>query len=91
MMVTDAVVLSKLVDGTVIVARTAQTAMAPLRDTVRQIRDIGGEILGGVLNDMDVGRRGYYRYYRYGRYRYGYGRDTYYGPPNDAKEEEAPG
>lgn len=86
MVVTDAVVLSTLVDGVVVVARGAQTARIALRDTVRQVSDVGARHLGVVLNDMDQQRRGYgyYRYRRYGGYgRYGYGN---YG---DSEEEAA--
>ncbi len=91
MVVTDAVVLSTIVDGALLVARTGQTTRGGLRETVRQLRDVGGQILGCVLNDMDIEKRGYgyYRYRRYGYYRYGYSRYGYghYGE----KEEEAAG
>ena len=76
MVVTDAVVLSTMVEGVLMIART------------NQVQDVGGRLLGCVLNDMDLEHRGYgYRRYRpysrYGPYRYGYGQ---YG----SKEEEAP-
>jgi succinoglycan biosynthesis transport protein ExoP len=90
MMVTDAVVLSTIADGTLLVARTGQTARAALQATARQIVDVGGRLLGCVLNDMDLVRRsyGYYRYRRYGDYRYGY--RYAYGEYRE-KEEEAAG
>jgi capsular exopolysaccharide synthesis family protein len=91
MVVTDAVVLSTVVDGVLLVARTGQTTRGGLRETVRQLRDVEGVVLGCVLNDMDLERRGYgyYRYRRYGYYRYGYSRYGYghYGE----KEEEIVG
>jgi polysaccharide biosynthesis transport protein len=89
MVVTDAVVLSTIVDGGLIVARTGQTTRGGLRESVRQLTDVSATILGCVLNDMDLEKRGYgyYRYRRYGHYRYGYSRYGYghYGE----KEEEA--
>jgi len=91
MVVTDSVVLSTLVDGILLVARTGVTTRASLRETVRQLREVGGRVLGCVLNDMDLEKPGYgyYRYRRYGYYRYGYSRYGYghYGE----KEEEAAG
>lgn len=92
MVVTDAVVLSTLVDGTLLVARTGQTTRGGLRETARQLRDVNGRILGCVLNDMDLEKRGYgyYRYRRYGYYRYGYRRYGY-GQYGDSKNEEAAG
>ncbi|MCC6751753.1 MAG: polysaccharide biosynthesis tyrosine autokinase [Deltaproteobacteria bacterium] len=80
MLVTDAVVLSTLVDGTLMVARIGRTSRAGLGHSVRRILDVGAPVIGVVLNDVDLTRDGYgyYRYgrhgyYRYGAYRYGYG------------------
>lgn len=91
MLVTDAVILSRIVDGTLVVARTSKTSRMSLRETVRHLNDVGGHLLGTVLNDMDLekGGYGYYRYRRYGYYRYGYKRYGYgYGHYGE-KEEEA--
>jgi polysaccharide biosynthesis transport protein len=89
MVVTDAVVLGTIVDGTLLVARTSQTTRGGLRETVRQLRDVGGRILGCVMNDMDLEKRGYgyYRYRQYGYYRYGYSKYSY-GHYGDKEEEE---
>ncbi|MCA9669806.1 MAG: polysaccharide biosynthesis tyrosine autokinase [Myxococcales bacterium] len=75
MAVTDAVVLTTLVDGTLIVARTGETSRTALQATARQITDVGGRLLGCVLNDMDV-EKSAYSYYRYRRYGYSYGYGT---------------
>jgi len=82
MAVTDAVILSTIVDGALIVARTGETSQAALQQSVRQLRDVGAHLLGCVLNDMDLERRGYgyARYRKSGYYRYGYG---YYGDSED--------
>jgi capsular exopolysaccharide synthesis family protein len=87
MVVTDAVVLGTQVDGTLLVARTGQTTRGGLLESVRQVRDVGSTILGCVLNDMDLEKRGYgyYRYRRYGYYRYGYSR---YGYGHYGEKEE---
>lgn len=80
MAVTDAVVLSTQVDGTLLIARTGRTSRVALDDATRQLIDVGANVLGCVLNDFDVERTKYryysyrgYGYRRYGRYQYGYG------------------
>lgn len=88
MVVTDAAVLATICDGVLLVARTGFTSKTGLLETARQIGDVGGHLLGCVLNDMDLekGGHGYYRYRRYGNHRYGdqrYG----YGEYGDGKEE----
>jgi capsular exopolysaccharide synthesis family protein len=87
MVVTDAAVLSTQVDGVMLVARTGLTRKMDLREASRQLQDVGANLLGCVLNDMDLDKRryGYYRYKRYGYKRYGYG---HYGNYSD-KEEAA--
>jgi capsular exopolysaccharide synthesis family protein len=82
MVVTDAVLLSTIADGTLLVARTGRTSRTALRDATAQLQDVGANVVGCVLNDMDLERRGY-GYYRYRRYgyggRYGYYRYGHYG------------
>jgi len=69
--VTDAAVLSTLVDGTILVVRTASTAREAVRRALNQLRAVNGRILGAVLNDVDVHGRGYYGGYGYYYYSYG--------------------
>ena len=75
--VTDAVVLSKRVDGVVLVVRASKTLRDELRRSARMIRDVGGTIVGVIVNEADE-RGGYYG--RYGHGGYGYGR---YDPDSD--------
>ncbi len=84
--VTDAVVLSKRVDGVILVVRASKTMRDELRRSARQIRDVGGSIVGVIVNELDA------RDYGYGGYGYGgYGYGRYYGPDPDpdAKPGEA--
>lgn len=78
--VTDAVVLSKRVDGVALVVRASKTMRDELRRSTRMIRDIGGSIVGVIVNELDA-RDNYYGYGGYGGY---YGR--YYGHDADAKD-----
>ncbi|NJM90915.1 MAG: polysaccharide biosynthesis tyrosine autokinase [Myxococcales bacterium] len=66
--VTDAVVLSKLADGVIIVVRASKTLREEVKRSARQIRDVKGAIFGVILNEFDITQRGsyYYSYYGYG-------------------------
>jgi len=75
MAVTDASILTKFVDGTLIVARQDETNRHMLRQALRSLQTVNARVLGFVLNDVDLNaaRRGYYRYrYRYPYYHYSY-------------------
>jgi capsular exopolysaccharide synthesis family protein len=84
--VTDAVVLSKRVDGVVLVVRASKTMRDELRRSARMIRDVGGSIVGVIVNELDSRDR-YYGYggYGYGGYGYRYGADG----PDAPKDDEA--
>jgi capsular exopolysaccharide synthesis family protein len=70
--VTDAVVLSKRVDGVILVVRASKTMRDEIRRSSRMIRDVGGSIVGVIVNELDS-RDSYYGGYGYGGYG-GYGR-----------------
>ena len=74
---TDAVVLSKQADGVVLVVRAGKTLRDEVKRAVRQIRDVDGQVVGVILNQMDAHDRRYGYYSSY--YGYGYG-------PEKAKE-----
>lgn len=70
--VTDAVVLSRRVDGVVMVVRAGKTLRDDLKRSSRQIRAVGGSIFGTIVNEFDAAsRQGYYSYSYYG-----YGNDV---------------
>lgn len=70
--VTDAVVLAKLVDGTVMVCRSEQTTLDDMRSARRTLADVKAHVLGAVLNGVDFTRFEYRYSYYYGHYgRYG--------------------
>ncbi|MCB9655224.1 MAG: polysaccharide biosynthesis tyrosine autokinase [Deltaproteobacteria bacterium] len=73
--VTDAVILAQLVQGTVLVSKVAKTTKDSLRRARRLLSGVNARILGGILNDIDLERDsyGYSSYYYYGGGRYGYG------------------
>jgi succinoglycan biosynthesis transport protein ExoP len=84
--VTDAVVLSKRVDGVVLVVRASKTLREELRRSARMIRDVGGSIVGVIVNELDA-RDSYYG--GYGAGGYGYGRyGGYYGTEDKADKAD---
>ena len=52
--VADAAVMSTHADGTVIVLKAGRTSREVARRAVRQLRDVNANILGAVLNDLDL-------------------------------------
>ena len=78
--VTDAAILSTMVDGTLLVVRMGATARDAVRRSVNQLRAVRGRLLGAVLNDVDFrkgsayGEYGYYYYSYYGAEANGNGR-----------------
>jgi succinoglycan biosynthesis transport protein ExoP len=68
--VTDAVVLSKSVDGVILVISAGHTAREIVKNSVAQFGAVSSSILGAVLNGVDMSRDGYH-YYQYYYYYYG--------------------
>jgi polysaccharide biosynthesis transport protein len=66
--VTDAVVLSKLTDGVILVVRAGKTVRDEVKRSSNMVRDVGGKIFGVVLNEFD--RRDGSTYYGYSYYGY---------------------
>ncbi|MBX3181878.1 MAG: polysaccharide biosynthesis tyrosine autokinase [Polyangiaceae bacterium] len=60
--VTDGVVLSTRVDGTVFVVRAFKTRKDIARRAVRSIRNVKGTLVGGVLNGASASRNAYGEY-----------------------------
>ena len=77
-LLTDAAILSSLCDGVVLVAKSGKTSRELLGRARKLLTDLKANILGVVINDLDLLNRAYgYRYYhyRYGQY-YGEGESS---------------
>jgi len=72
--VTDATVLSVLVDGVILVVRSGKTTREALRHTRQLFYNVNARVLGVVLNGVDL-RSVDYNYYYYKYYGYGYRQD----------------
>jgi Mrp family chromosome partitioning ATPase len=71
--VTDAAILSTLVDATVLVVRAFKTSQELARHALRALNDIGARKAGAVLNAVNLSRHEY----KYSHYYY-YRKDGYY-------------
>jgi polysaccharide biosynthesis transport protein len=82
--ITDATILSSLVDGVIMVVESDATSRAALHRACRVMEQSGGKILGTVFNKVDIRRDGYYGYrYYHGYYSYQY--KAYYDHDHDDK------
>jgi len=68
--VIDAVIVSSIVDSTVLVIKAGETAKKPFLNAIGELRMAKTKILGVVFNSLKVGRSDYsfmdyYRYYRH--------------------------
>ena len=86
--VTDAAVMSNMVDGILLVVRQGRTDKESVAEAIKKLSFVDANVIGFVLNgrlsDIKVGYRyGKHGYYRYGRkmkyYRSGYGNYGYGG------------
>jgi capsular exopolysaccharide synthesis family protein len=85
--VTDAAILSKRVDGTVLVVRAFDTRRELARRAVRALQDVDANVVGTVLNALNPGRAtgGYQQYYYY----HYYGKSGYSSQPSAAASDAA--
>lgn len=64
--VTDAVVLSRISNGVMLIAQAGKTQRDDIAVAARQFRDVDAPIVGVIMNDMDISKRRYGYYYYYG-------------------------
>jgi len=71
LLVTDATILTPLVDGIMLVVESGMTVRGAIQRTHKILENAGGKVLGVVLNKLDARRNGYYGSYypsAYGKY-----------------------
>lgn len=78
MMVSDSIALSTMVDSTILIAENKVSKINELKKAKRQIQDVGGKIMGVILNKSDVQHNKYY----------GKGYGYYYGDGKQEKTEK---
>lgn len=70
-MVTDAQIISKYADGSILVVASGEADREAAAKAKEQLEKVDAKIIGVVLNKLETNRRGYYGYY----YHYYYGED----------------
>lgn len=75
MAATDAVILSAIVDGVLLVVWSGETPKEAFSRTRDLLSAVKGRLLGVILNAVDSSAPDYYYSYRYYPYSYGYGED----------------
>lgn len=60
---TDAVIMAPRTDGTVLVMKSGHTERKIINDVIGQYKTANLPIIGTVLNQVDMKKEGYYRYY----------------------------
>ncbi len=83
--VTDAAILSTLVDGTVLVIRAFKTTKDLARHALRTLLDVGANVAGAVLNSVNLNKSEY----KYSHYYY-YRKSGYYSEETGPSSEERP-
>src|SRR5579862_2246659 len=78
---TDAVILSSLTDGVLLVVRSGATPKEAFTRSRDLLGAVKGHLLGVVLNAVDSSAPDYYYSYRYYPYAYGYGYNDEAGKP----------
>jgi capsular exopolysaccharide synthesis family protein len=72
--VTDALILSTIVDGVVLVVKAEATPKDVLQKARKSLQGVNAKVLGVLINQADVRGADYNYYYKY-YYAYGYGAD----------------
>jgi capsular exopolysaccharide synthesis family protein len=85
--VTEATVLSTLVDGVVVVVRASTTTKDLVRRALKSLRDVGSQLVGVVLNAADVEDDSYSAYKYYSYHREGYSSKHPPSPPAPERAE----
>ncbi len=81
--VTDAVVLTRLIDSVLYVVHGGITTRETAMHGAQLMRDVDAKVIGSVLNNIDIGRESYY-YSHYYHYYYHY--YNYYGHDGEGQK-----
>ena len=82
--VTDPAILATFSDGVVITIRASSTPRPAIKKGIQQLSEVGGKVLGCILNDVNFEKESYY----YSNYRYYY---HYYYHSYGEEDSKKPG
>jgi capsular exopolysaccharide synthesis family protein len=73
----EVLILGNMVDGLILVSELGKTPREGLRHFKKSFTNVGGYILGGIINRAEKGKGyGYYKYSGYKYYTYEYGKES---------------
>lgn len=84
--VSDSMVLAPLVGTVIVVCRPIRTRKQTTRFMLRNLTDVGANVIGAIINDVDFSKNPYFSNY-YHQYHYSY----HYGDKKTHKDEEGKG
>ncbi|MCF8093618.1 MAG: polysaccharide biosynthesis tyrosine autokinase [Desulfotignum sp.] len=61
---TDALLIAPMIDGSVLVVKSGNTDRKIIQDAVDQFKAVKQPVIGMVLNQVDMRKEGYYKYYQ---------------------------
>ncbi len=70
--VADSLILSNLVDGVVMIVKSGKTLRDVAIQAKRSLTDVKANLLGAIINDLDLDSKEYGSHYYYYYHRYGY-------------------
>jgi tyrosine-protein kinase Etk/Wzc len=90
--VTDAAILTTRVDATILVVSSGLTGKAELKRAISLIRSVKSNVLGIVLNALDIKKMygSYYYYFHYYQYYYYYGSEPTDKTKKTKKQKQKP-
>lgn len=86
--VTDAVILSTVVDGVILVLSNNKTRKDTTKYSIKQLKEVGSLILGVIINQIEGTSRDYYYYSYYYYYKYPYYKDDSETPKEELRNPE---
>ena len=86
--VSDALPITKISEGILLVVRQNQTSYADVENAIKNFELVGSNLLGFILNGVDIESGKNYKY-KYGRYKsYSYNAYSYYSNEDENSDEK---
>ncbi|MCX7846440.1 MAG: polysaccharide biosynthesis tyrosine autokinase [bacterium] len=88
--VTDPAILSRLADAVILTVHGGRAHRDVVKRAIEVLRNVGGQIIGAILNNVNIFQASYYDYYYYSYYRYAYGYKYGYGSRGRSSTQKKP-
>jgi len=71
--VTDPAIMSRMADAVILTVHGGRAHRDVVKRGIETLTNVGGQVMGIILNNVNIYRASYYDYYYYSYYRYAYG------------------